>query len=115
MNERTWPSEWMRGVLGLSVLSVVTQAGEAGTYGYAIAQQLQESGLGVVKGGTLYPLLNRLAEDGYLTSDWTGGEGGPGRKTFVVTDNGRCHLNDRLTQWQSFTDCANAVMTKGLA
>jgi PadR family transcriptional regulator PadR len=30
------------------------------TYGYAIAQSLEEAGLGTVRGGTLYSLLARL-------------------------------------------------------
>lgn len=49
------PAEWVRAVLPLAVLSTV---GHGETYGYAVAQHLKTAGLGTVKGGTLYPILN---------------------------------------------------------
>jgi PadR family transcriptional regulator, regulatory protein PadR len=108
--ERTWPGEWLRGVLTLCILGVIA-GGE--TYGYAIAQRLHEAGLGRVKGGTLYPLLNRLEEDGLVRSRWVEGDGGPGRKAFVITDAGRDHLHDRTAEWQTFTQRATELITTG--
>jgi PadR family transcriptional regulator, regulatory protein PadR len=110
VDERTWPGEWLRGVLTLCILGVIA-GGE--TYGYAIAQRLRESGLGRVKGGTLYPLLNRLEEDGLVRSRWLEGDGGPGRKAFAITAAGRDHLRDRTTEWQTFTQRATQLITTG--
>ena len=107
MDERQWPGEWMRGVLSLCVLAVVA---EQETYGYAIAQRLQSAGLGVVKGGTLYPVLTRLEEDGLLTSSWREGNGGPGRKFFAVTAAGRAELLARSERWQIFTERASSLL-----
>jgi PadR family transcriptional regulator PadR len=53
MENSNWPAEWLRGALTAAVLSIVS---EEETYGYLVAQRLSEGGLGVVKGGTLYPL-----------------------------------------------------------
>ncbi len=103
----------MRGVLSQSILAVVAHAGVDGTYGYAIAQRLEIEGLGKIKGGTLYPILNRLEEDGNVTSWWVGGKGGPGRKTFAITASGRTHLDHRTTQWKRFTERTTALMTQG--
>jgi PadR family transcriptional regulator PadR len=47
----------LRGVLELCVLGAL-RGGPS--YGYALAQSLEQAGLGTVKGGTLYPLLGRL-------------------------------------------------------
>ncbi|SFP09676.1 transcriptional regulator, PadR family [Geodermatophilus dictyosporus] len=102
-----WPAEWVRATLPLSVLAVVA---EAETYGYAIAQRLQEAGLGAVKGGTLYPVLNRLEQDGLVTSSWREGAGGPGRKFFTVTPRGRAHLAERAAAWQTFTERATGLL-----
>ncbi len=113
MTEEQWPAEWLRGVLPLCVLAVVATHGADGTYGYAIARRLAEGGLGHVKGGTLYPLLNRCEEDGYVVSTWAAGEGGPGRKTFVITDAGRNHLTSRAAAWQAFTLRAGDLMNDG--
>ncbi len=108
MDEQQWPGEWMRGVLSLCVLTVVA---EEETYGYAVAQRLQAAGLGTVKGGTLYPVLTRLEQEGLLTSTWREGNGGPGRKFFAVTPDGRVALQDRTTSWLTFTERATALLT----
>lgn len=107
MDAEQWPGEWMRGVLSLCVLAVVA---EDETYGYAVAQRLQEAGLGVVKGGTLYPVLARLEQEGLLESTWREGHGGPGRKVFAVTEAGRSALADRSRDWTTFTERASGLL-----
>lgn len=108
MDEQQWPGEWMRGVLSLCVLAVVA---EQETYGYAIAQRLQAAGLGKVKGGTLYPVLTRLEQEGLLTAGWREGDGGPGRKFFAATPSGRAALRERTDDWLTFTGRATALLT----
>ncbi len=105
--EQQWPPEWLRGVLELCTLQIVA-AGE--TYGYAVIQQLEEAGLGKIKGGTLYPILNRLEDDGLLKSSWREGDNGPGRKFFAITPEGRQRLSDRTERWQQFSKSVAAVM-----
>lgn len=101
------PSDWLRAVLPMAVLATVA---EAETYGYAVAQRLQAAGFGTVKGGTLYPVLNRLEADGLLTSTWREGVGGPGRKFFAATDGGREHLRRRAAAWHTFTERAASLL-----
>lgn len=108
MDEQRWPGEWMRGVLSLCVLAVVA---EQETYGYAVAQRLEAAGLGVVKGGTLYPVLTRLEQDGLLVSSWREGQGGPGRKFFAVTPAGREALRERTEAWTTFHSRATGLLT----
>lgn len=107
MNPVELPTEWLRAVLPLVVLSTVAD-GE--TYGYAVAQQLKTAGLGTVKGGTLYPILNRLEGDGLLTSSWREGLGGPGRKFFAITPRGSEHLDRRADAWHDFTERASDLL-----
>lgn len=108
MDDRQWPGEWMRGVLSLCVLAVVA---EGETYGYAVAQRLQAAGLGTVKGGTLYPILTRLEQEGLVTSAWGHGEAGPGRKFFAATPAGLAALAERTEDWMTFTARATALVT----
>lgn len=108
MDDERWPTEWLRGVLSLCVLAVVA---EGETYGYAVAQRLQTAGLGVIKGGTLYPALTRLEEDGLLTSTWRDGEAGPGRKYFTVTTEGLTELRRRADLWSTFTARASGLLS----
>jgi PadR family transcriptional regulator, regulatory protein PadR len=108
--EQTWPGEWLRGVLSLCILGVIA---EGETYGYAIAQRLHETGLGRIKGGTLYPILNRLEQEALVRSRWVDGEGGPGRKAFVISEDGLEHLRERAADWQTFTRRAALLITTG--
>lgn len=102
-----WPAQWLRGVLELCVLALVCREE---TYGYAIAQQLDEAGFGRLKGGTLYPILLRLEQDGMVTAEWRQGEGGPGRKFFRATDAGRRELQASAQRWTAFTGVTGAVL-----
>ena len=88
-------------MLEVCVLRVLA---DGATYGYAIASRLAEGGLGVVKGGTLYPLLNRLEGAGLVTVEWRAGDGGPGRKYYLLTDEGHRELQSTAGQWSLFTD-----------
>ena len=60
MSTTTQHSEWLRGVLGLCVLRTMA---DGPAYGYAIAPEPAQAGLGDVKGGTLHPLLARLEQN----------------------------------------------------
>lgn len=100
MDEERWPGEWLRGVLGVCVLRVLL---DGPSYGYEITQRLAASGLGAVKGGTLYPLLGRLEEAGHVEVEWRPGEGGPGRKYFALTSSGRVHAREQAARWATFT------------
>ena len=68
-----------------------------------------DTGLGTVKGGTLYPLLGRLESTGHVQARWEPGDGGPGRKVYSLTPAGRDHLEHQARRWARFTD-----LTRGL-
>lgn len=99
-DDEEWPAQWLRGVLELCVLALIC---EQESYGYAIAQHLERAGLGRIKGGTLYPILLRLEQDGLVGSVWREGGAGPGRKFFSATDRGRSELHHRADRWSDFT------------
>ena len=103
-----WPTEWLRGALGVCVLHVI--AGGP-TYGYAIASALADAGLGSVKGGTLYPLLGRLEEAGLVTVEWRAGDGGPGRKFYSLTAAGHEQHRAQAADWLAFTDITTSFIT----
>lgn len=112
MNTEQWPSEWLRGVLGVCVLRILL---DGPSYGYAITQRLAEAGLGTVKGGTLYPLLGRLEEAGHVEVDWRPGDGGPGRKYFELTASGHERAHDQAARWAAFTITTRSLTDEALA
>lgn len=107
METAQWPAEWLKGPLTPAVLAIV---GEGETYGYLIAQRLAEAGLGSVKGGTLYPLLARLEQDGLVAATWREGTGGPGRKYYSITPTGHARLLELRTDWREFAQRVTTII-----
>jgi PadR family transcriptional regulator PadR len=107
-SEDPWPGEWLRGVLGLCVLRTLA---DGPSYGYAIGVRLSEVGLGTIKGGTLYPLLTRLENAGWVSVEWRPGEGGPGRKYYLLTEDGRRELEETSHRWHRFAQLTEAFVT----
>lgn len=103
-----WPSEWLRAVLELCVLRILA---DGPTYGYEIAARLADEGLGTVKGGTLYPLLTRFEQSGRVDVDWRPGDGGPGRKYYLLTETGRADLAARRAAWHRFVATTTDILT----
>ncbi|HET6859273.1 MAG TPA: PadR family transcriptional regulator [Streptomyces sp.] len=92
-------SSWLKGVLDLLVLSCLT---EGESYGYEMSQTLAAAELGQIKGGTLYPVLNRLEEAGLVAGEFRASERGPGRRYYRLTDEGREALATESEAWLEF-------------
>ncbi|AEV87867.1 PadR family transcriptional regulator [Actinoplanes sp. SE50] len=99
------PAEWLRGTLSLCVLGLLS---EGDSYGYAITERLEEAGLGVIKGGTLYPLLARLESQQLVEPVWRSGQG-PDRKYLHLTDAGRSELTDLRSRWKRFASTVDSL------
>ncbi len=108
MAEPNWPPSWTRAALELCALSAVGRAGT--THGYEVARRLQSAGLGDIKGGTLYPVLSRLEEQGLTRTWWVEGAGGPGRKLIAITPEGERELAARTAQWLSWSERVDRLL-----
>ena len=78
-------------------------------HGYDMIQLLPEFGFSDrLDPGTVYRNLRRLEEEGLVTSHWDVGEGGPARRLYGLTDEGRrCFMPGPSTSGSS----ANEWMT----
>ncbi|MCX3060553.1 PadR family transcriptional regulator [Streptomyces beihaiensis] len=103
-------ASWLKGVLDLAVLTCLT---EGESYGYEITKKLAESGLGEIRGGTLYPVLNRLEEAALVEAEFRAAERGPGRRYYRLTEQGRAFLHEQGTAWLRFHQVVKSVLTKG--
>lgn len=101
-------SQWLKGVLDLAVLAVLER--ERSAYGYTIVESLAEAGLPGIKGGTLYPLLARLDDEGLVESSWVNGGSGPARKYFALTPAGHAALDLGRTGWSDFVVRATSAL-----
>lgn len=85
----------------LLILSVLAR--EA-SYGYQIIRSINEQGEGlfVWQEGTVYPILHKLENDGYVRAQWQQAETGRERKYYYITAKGRDALVDGTRQWNEF-------------
>jgi PadR family transcriptional regulator PadR len=98
-------SQMKKGVLEFAILSII-QRGEA--YPSDITSELKESGMPVLE-GTLYPLLTRLKNAGYLDYRWVESTGGPPRKYFTMTATGKEFYQTLDSTWQEISKAVNKI------
>ncbi|HLU95177.1 MAG TPA: PadR family transcriptional regulator [Membranihabitans sp.] len=96
-------AQMRKGVLELCVLGILSKET---MYPSDIIKNLKDNDLIVVE-GTMYPLLNRLKKDGYLTYNWVESKSGPPRKYYEITPKGE-ELRQELTKsWSSLAQTVN--------
>jgi len=75
-------------------------------YGYEIIRELERrfSGHWSPKTGTVYPALEKLEENGFITEQIELRDRGPDRKHYAITDKGKEELKSAMTQWAKMTE-----------
>lgn len=83
-------------------------APDAWRHGYGL---MQETGL---QSGSLYPLLIRLADDGFLDCEWdTTGDSARPRRIYRLTAAGRSLAHERLTRFAARSGPATSAAEAG--
>lgn len=100
----------MRATLELAILRALADGEQ---HGYALAQRLADHDIGAVRGGVLYPVLNRLEAAAAVRSTWQAGQGGPGRKVYAITEDGRRRLAEQRASWQRFVTAFHRYLHGG--
>ncbi len=72
-------------------------------YGLEIIRFLETHSQLVLAEGTIYPILNRLKNEAFLTSEWVEADAGHPRKYYSLTDTGRQRLRLMATAWVDFS------------
>ncbi|GAA1107993.1 PadR family transcriptional regulator [Arthrobacter flavus] len=85
------------------------------THGYALIEILNSYGFPDLKGGTLYPLLARLEQQGLIQSQWNHDQSGPGRKIFTTTGQGHFLLDAAIQAWDDMGRNLKELSTRGEA
>lgn len=103
-------SQLLRGVLDLCLLALLA---ESPRYGYEIVRRLEERGLALVAGGSIYPALSRLEQAGLIEGYWQPSADGPRRKYYRLRPAGRQELVRWAREWEVFRDGVDAVIAAG--
>ena len=106
MNIEKTKAQMRKGVLELCILSILSK-GDA--YSSDIIEKLKKAQLLVVE-GTLYPLLTRLKNEGFLQYRWEESTQGPPRKYYELTELGERVLNELKTAWLELVNSINQII-----
>ena len=108
---RKFQKELNAGIVALVLLATLAEARNP-QYGYQIAKQLEPDAgeNGVMKQGTLYPVLRSLSAAGLLDSYVEPSVSGPPRRYYTITDTGRAVLAQWKDAWVNTRDFVDAIM-----
>jgi len=108
MDIQNTQSQMRKGVLEFCILSIIRQ-GEV--YPSDIVDKMKGANLNILE-GTLYPLLTRLKNAGYLTYRWVESNSGPPRKYFLMTDQGLQFYGELERTWKELADAVQKLTTQ---
>jgi PadR family transcriptional regulator PadR len=98
-------AQMRKGVLEYCILSILKK-GEA--YPSDVIASLKKSKMIVVE-GTLYPLLTRLKNDGWLQYRWEESAQGPPRKYYSLTPQGKLFLKEMQKTWNDLSFAVETI------
>ena len=107
--QQRFAQQMKKGALDMLVLKLLEHEEK---YGYQLIGELRERSGGTVslKEGTLYPILYRLEDDGFISSSWqTGGTARTApKKIYTATAAGRSALAAMQAEWSALCECVQA-------
>ncbi|MFS0559228.1 PadR family transcriptional regulator [Terribacillus sp. 179-K 1B1 HS] len=103
-------SQLLKGILEGCLLSIIA---ERETYGYEMVEKLAAYGFTMVSEGSIYPLLLRMKKEGLVTTtSKTLPSGGPKRKYYQLTAEGRTELADFKVRWAEVSSSVNNILRR---
>lgn len=102
-----WETQLRKGVVELAILAAI---GRGETYGYRIVEQLRQfDGLELTE-STVYPVLTRLAREGFLAIRTQDSPSGPARRYYQLTHEGQRRLRQLAKSWRTVSQSLAALI-----
>jgi PadR family transcriptional regulator PadR len=108
MKDENVKVQMRKGVMDYCVLAILASGD---SYAPAIIAEMKRAEMIVVE-GTLYPVLTRMKNAGYLTYRWEESPQGPPRKYYTLTDAGRDYLASLDEAWETLVEQISAIRHK---
>ena len=114
IDPRILDRELKKGSAELIILSIVETHAR---HGYEISRQIETRSGGQIKFhvASLYPLLYRLEERGWLKGRWVEKQGERRRRFYNLTDEGRLVLDQQRDTWKNFVHAMGLITGVGNA
>lgn len=90
--------QFKKGILNLCTLALLQKRD---MYGYELVQEISLQIL--ISEGAVYPILRRLATEGFLTTYMKESTEGPARKYYRLTAEGANELEKLKEEWQTLS------------
>ena len=100
-------TQFKKGALELCVLSQLVSGDK---YGYELTERISVEMS--IAGGTLYPILRKLKEEDYVTTDLVEWESGHARKYYKLTDKGRQYQEAIKREWEEFNSAVSRLINE---
>jgi PadR family transcriptional regulator PadR len=98
-------TQFKKGVLDLCVLSILEKKDQ---YGYELVQKISKN-ISITE-GTIYPILRRLKNEGYLETYLEESKEGPSRKYYSLTKKGKMKSKELKHEWEEFSKKVGEVL-----
>lgn len=102
-------TEMLKGTLEGIVLAVLS---ERPAYGYEITARLREQGFTDLVEGTVYALLIRVEQRGFVEVEKVPSEKGPPRKVYALNTKGREQLAEFWRTWSFLAERIDQLRTR---
>ena len=105
----TRPTDLVQGTLDLLIMRTITTEP---LHGWAIAQRIQLLSKDVLKinQGSLYPALQRLERQGWITAEWGVSETNRRARFYRLTASGRKRLQREHEDWDRLSAAISLVL-----
>ncbi|WP_291380002.1 PadR family transcriptional regulator [Demequina sp.] len=103
-------TEMLKGTLEGIVLAIVASQP---AYGYEITARLREQGFADIAEGTIYALLVRIEQRGFVDVQKVPSEKGPPRKVYSLNAQGRDYLDEFWRTWSFLADRLEQLHDEG--
>lgn len=110
--QRQYIEQLKKGITELALLYLIS---EVPRYGYNIIKELEKRTTGYfkVKGGTIYPALQKLETSGLIKSGRRQGTEHQARRYYQITEKGQQFLAKRLAEWENFSATVSRLVGTG--
>ncbi len=98
-------SQLKKGTLELCVLSLLSKGD---MYGFELTGTI--SAHIAISEGTIYPLLKRIKDEGFVVTYLKESQEGPPRKYYSITDYGRVTMETLKNEWNSLVEGMKKIM-----
>ena len=102
--------ELLQGTLDMIILQTLRWGPR---HGYGIAQMIRATSREAlrVETGSLYPALQRLEKQGWISADWDVSENGQPIRVYRLTASGRKQLQSERSRWEQLSSAIARIMT----